>query len=142
MVAWQTSDLARWGLPIPTATSTGAVSPSDDASASSSGLSTGAKAGIGVGCAVVAVIALAGLLLFFRRRSQRKRRDAIETIDIAPKDSPHLSHSTQPLPVKEKGQKGRPVRTTELGDEAALQEISSDGRRLEADDKSARAELP
>lgn len=137
VVAWQNSDIARWKTALPTSTST---DTSSDTSAASSGLSIGAKAGIGVGCAVVAIIALAGLLLFFRRRSQKKRRDAIQTISMTPKASP-----TQLLPVEEKSKeekKGKKDKHNELGDDAALQEISSDGRRLEADDKSARIELP
>lgn len=137
MVAWQNSDLARLKTALPTSTSTDMGSLSD---LTRSGLSTGAKAGIGVGCAVVAIIALAGLLLFLRRRSQKKRRNAIQTISMTPKETP-----AQLAPVTEKSKadkKGKPVKHNELGDEAALQEISSDGRRLEADDKNARAELP
>ncbi|KAJ4994097.1 superoxide dismutase copper chaperone [Stagonosporopsis vannaccii] len=139
MVAWQNSDIARWKTALPTSTSTDTGSLADT-SAPSSGLSTGAKAGIGVGCAVVAIVALAGLLLFFRRRSQKKRRNAIQTISMTPKES-----LPQPVPFKEKGKpenKDKQDKHNELGDEVALQEISSDGRRLEADVKSARAELP
>lgn len=125
VVAWQSSDIARWRTALPTSTSAEPGSPSNPVATNKGGLSTGAKAGIGAGCALVAIGALVTLLLLLRSRSRKRRAANHDTSLIQEK----------PAPVKSKGPH------VELTSEVALQEMTGYGRRNEADDKNARAEL-
>lgn len=131
VVAWQSSDLARWKKGQPTSTSTGSLPEST--AKPGSGLSTGAKAGIGVGCAVVAIVAIAILLLFrrnrARNRAENRHRELVDDSILAPRED-------KKLPVKDKGPQ------VELADATALQEMTGYERRHEADHMHTRAELP
>jgi hypothetical protein len=134
VVAWQSSDIARWRTALPTATSGGSTQSSGSAAATKSGLYTGAKAGIGAGCGLAAIAALVILLLFLRSRS-RRRRAANHDVSITHEHQVNQDNPEKSLPIKNKDPH------VELTDEAALQEMTGHGTRNEADDKTVRAEL-
>lgn len=115
------------------------ANPTDDSKSESRGLGAGAKAGISIG--VVMLAALMGVVIFLlisrRRQAKAAAAAALDPPELQG-DSKHAVEAGDGCEIYEKSTKDN---VPETPGDTLRQELSGDSQRVEADDKTAVAEL-